>query len=297
MQTYRNIELSFMGPPHHMVGDGFRVSQYFPSGKNLFKRFSPFLLLDYNTPFYFSPTQNPRGVGAHPHRGFETVTIVYDGKVEHHDNSGNHGVIQEGEVQWMTAGKGILHKEYHERGFSKQGGIFHAIQLWVDLPQNQKMTNPKYQTLGKNEIGFYDTEKVSVRVIAGEFKNEKGEILARSKAQTFSPINLYNIFLKKNASVFLSEPTDYNTGILVIKGEVKINAQKVYQEREFILFENMEGVIELESLSEDFCACVLSGKPLEQEVFARGPFVMSTQEDIHQAFIDYEEGKFGTWSF
>lgn len=153
MSKLRGIEMSFKGPGTHFLGDGFKVSQYFPLGKNLQERFSPFILLDYNKPHHFETSNVRRGVGAHPHRGFETVTIAYDGSVEHHDNKGNHGIIGAGDVQWMTAGSGVLHKEYHEKEFSKNGGILHMIQLWVNLPKEHKMTKPKYQPISKEKIG------------------------------------------------------------------------------------------------------------------------------------------------
>lgn len=153
MSKLRGIEMSFKGPGTHFLGDGFKVSQYFPLGKNLQERFSPFILLDYNKPHHFETSNVRRGVGAHPHRGFETVTIAYDGSVEHHDNKGNHGIIGAGDVQWMTAGSGVLHKEYHEKEFSKNGGILHMIQLWVNLPKEHKMTKLKYQPISKEKIG------------------------------------------------------------------------------------------------------------------------------------------------
>lgn len=302
MQVYRKVETSFVGPPHHMVGDGFRVSQYFPAGQDLFKRFSPFLVMDYNSPFHFSPILHPRGVGAHPHRGFETVTIIYDGKIEHHDNSGNHGVIETGEVQWMTAGSGVLHKEYHEKEFAKKGGMLHLIQLWVDLPKEHKMTKPKYQSLRADKIKVYEDEGLKVCVIAGQFYNIKNKTFIQSSTQTFSPINLYNVFIKKGYCITLFEPSTHNVGLLLIRGRIKANGDnenegEIYQEGAFLLFENTDGVIKLESLESEVCVCVLSGEPLKQEVFARGPFVMSSMEEIRQAFADYEEGKFGKWNF
>ena len=154
MKNFRTIENIFKGPESHMVGDGFKVSQYLPVGIKDIERLSPFLLLDYHAPHYYAPSSTRRGVGAHPHRGFETVTIAYDGKVEHHDNKGNHGIIGPGDVQWMTAASGILHKEYHETEFSKSGGILHMIQLWVNLPKDKKMIEPKYQTLLKSDMGI-----------------------------------------------------------------------------------------------------------------------------------------------
>ena len=231
MNKLRSIESVFRGSEPHFVGDGFKVSQYFPSGKNLLERFSPFILLDYNKPHYFEPSKTRRGVGAHPHRGFETVTIAYDGKVEHHDNKGNHGVIGSGDVQWMTAGSGVLHKEYHEEEFSKKGGILHMIQLWVNLPSKHKMTNPKYQAITKEDIATYelDNNGGEIRVIAGEVKGVKGP------ADTFSKINIYNVDMRNNARVSLNEPSNFNTGMLIISGEIKINDESVYKENDFIL--------------------------------------------------------------
>lgn len=293
MNKLRSIELVFRGLNPHFVGDGFKVSQYFPSGKNLLERFSPFILLDYNQPHYFEPSKERRGVGAHPHRGFETVTIAYDGKVEHHDNNGNHGVIGPGDVQWMTAGSGVLHKEYHEEEFSKNGGILHMIQLWINLPSKHKMTKPKYQPISKEDIATYklDNNGGEIRVIAGEVKGVKGS------ADTFSKINIYNVDMKNNARVSLNEPSNFNTGILIINGEIKINDGSVYKENDFILFDNVEGDIILESISENSLAIVLSGEPLNEPVIAHGPFVMNTEEEIIKAYEDYNLGKFGLFNF
>ena len=293
MSKLRSIELVFRGSNPHFVGDGFKVSQYFPSGKNLLERFSPFILLDYNQPHYFESSKIRRGVGAHPHRGFETVTIAYDGKVEHHDNNGNHGIIGPGDVQWMTAGSGVLHKEYHEEEFSKNGGILHMIQLWVNLPSKHKMTKPKYQPITKEDIATYklDNDKGEIRVIAGEVKGVKGP------ADTFSKINIYNVDMKNHARVSLNEPSNFNTGMLIINGEVKINDGSVYKENDFILFDNVEGDIILESVSENSLVIVLSGEPLNEPVIAHGPFVMNTEEEIIEAYEDYNLGKFGPLNF
>lgn len=293
MSKLRSIETSFKGAAPHFVGDGFRVSQYFPEGKNLLTRFSPFILLDYNQPHYFEPSEARRGVGAHPHRGFETVTIAYDGKVEHHDNSGNHGVIGPGDVQWMTAGSGVLHKEYHEEQFSKDGGMLHMIQLWVNLPSKYKMTKPKYQPITKENISVYKlaNHEGEIKVIAGEVKGVKGP------ASTFSKMNIYNVYLKNHGKVILNEPSEFNTGILIINGEMKINNDSIYKENDFILFDNVEGEIILESVSEDSLAIVLSGEPLNEPVIAHGPFVMNTESEIIKAYEDYNSGKFGQLNF
>lgn len=293
MKKFRTIENIFKGPEPHMVGDGFRVSQYIPTGIKSMERLSPFLLLDYNAPYYFKPSETRLGVGAHPHRGFETVTIAYDGKVEHHDNKGNHGIIGPGDVQWMTAASGIMHKEYHETEFSKNGGIFHMVQLWVNLPKDKKMIEPKYQPLLKEEMGVLklDNDKGEISIIAGEVNGVKGP------ANTFTNINLYNINLKNYGNTTLSEPKNFNTAILILKGEAKVNEDKICKEGDFIVFENVEGEILLESLTEESLFLVLSGEPINDPVVSHGPFVMNTLGEILAAYEDFRNNKFGTENF
>lgn len=293
MKKFRDIELVFRAEDTHMVGNGFRVKQYFPGGKDLTERFSPFILLDYNPPHYFEPSNVRLGVDAHPHRGFETVTIAYQGKVEHHDNKGNHGIIGPGDVQWMTAGSGVLHKEYHEEEFNKNGGIFHMIQLWVNLPKVNKMTEPKYQTLLKENMGILKLEdnKGEISIIAGEVNGVKGP------ASTFTNINIYNVNLKNHGDIMIKEPSSYNTGVLIINGEVKINDSKKVSENDFILFENVEGDIQIESISENADFIVLSGEPINEPIVAYGPFVMNTEDEIRQAYNDMFTHKFGNENF
>lgn len=293
MKKFRTIENIFKAPEPHMVGDGFRVSQYIPTGIKSMERLSPFLLLDYNEPYYFKPSETRLGVGAHPHRGFETVTIAYDGKVEHHDNKGNHGIIGPGDVQWMTAASGIMHKEYHETEFSKNGGIFHMVQLWVNLPKDKKMIEPKYQPLLKEEMGVLklDNDKGEISIIAGEVKGVKGP------ANTFTNINLYNINLKNYGNTTLSEPKNFNTAILILKGEAKVNEDKICKEGDFIIFDNVEGEILLESLTEESLFLVLSGEPINEPVVSHGPFVMNTLGEILDAYEDFRNNKFGTENF
>ncbi|HAT4107186.1 pirin family protein [Clostridium perfringens] len=293
MKKFRTIENIFKAPEPHMVGDGFRVSQYIPTGIKSMERLSPFLLLDYNAPYYFKPSETRLGVGAHPHRGFETVTIAYDGKVEHHDNKGNHGIIGPGDVQWMTAASGIMHKEYHETEFSKNGGIFHMVQLWVNLPKDKKMIEPKYQPLLKEEMGILklDNDKGEISIIAGEVNGVKGP------ANTFTNINLYNINLKNYGNTTLSEPKNFNTAILILKGEAKVNEDKIFKEGDFIVFENVEGKILLESLTEESLFLVLSGEPINEPVVSHGPFVMNTLGEILDAYEDFRNNKFGTENF
>ena len=293
MKTYRTIEKIFRGPEPHMVGDGFRVSQYLPVGIGDMKRLSPFLLLDYHAPYYYEPSSTVRGVGAHPHRGFETVTIAYEGKIAHHDNKGNHGVIGPGDVQWMTAASGILHKEYHDSEFSKQGGILHMIQLWVNLPKDKKMSEPKYQSLLKEDMGRIklDNNQGEVNIIAGEVNGIKGP------ASTYTNINLYNVNLTNYGLISLNEPNHYNTGILVLKGEVKVNEDTKSQEGDFILFDHLDGSILVEAVTKDALFAVLSGEPIDEPIASYGPFVMNTTEEIYQAYEDYENNKFGTEEF
>ena len=293
MKKFRTIEKIFRGPDFHMVGDGFRVSQYLPVGIGDMKRLSPFVLLDYHEPHYYEPSSSIRGVGAHPHRGFETVTIAYDGKVEHHDNKGNHGIIGPGDVQWMTAASGILHKEYYETEFSKNGGILHMIQLWVNLPKDKKMIEPKYQTLLKSDMGILklDNNQGEISIISGEVNGVKGP------AQTFTDINIYNVTLNNNGRVLLNEPSNFNTGILVLKGEIKINEENIGKESDFILFNNVEGSISIESITKDTLFIVLSGEPINEPIVSHGPFVMNTVEEIYQAYEDFENNKFGTEEF
>ncbi|MDK0538168.1 pirin family protein [Clostridium perfringens] len=293
MKKFRTIENIFRAPEPHMVGDGFRVSQYIPTGIKSMERLSPFLLLDYNAPYYFEPSETRLGVGAHPHRGFETVTIAYDGKVEHHDNKGNHGIIGPGDVQWMTAASGIMHKEYHETEFSKNGGIFHMVQLWVNLPKDKKMIEPKYQPLLKEEMGVLklDNDKGEISIIAGEVNGVKGP------ANTFTNINLYNINLKNYGNTTLSEPKNFNTAILILKGEAKVNEDKICKEGDFIIFDNVDGEILLESFTEESLFLVLSGEPINEPVVSHGPFVMNTLGEILDAYEDFRNNKFGTENF
>ncbi|WP_370831005.1 pirin family protein [Clostridium sp.] len=293
MKKFRTIEKIFKGPDSHMVGDGFKVSQYLPVGIGDMKRLSPFLLLDYHAPHYYEPSSTIRGVGAHPHRGFETVTIAYDGKVEHHDNKGNHGIIGPGDVQWMTAASGILHKEYHETEFSKKGGILHMIQLWVNLPKDKKMIEPKYQTLLKSDMGILklDNNQGEISIISGEVNGVKGP------ADTFTDINIYNVTLNNNGRVSLNEPSDFNTGILVLKGEIKINGENIGKESDFILFDNVEGSISVEAITKDALFIVLSGRPINEPIVSHGPFVMNTIEEIYQAYDDFRNNKFGSEEF
>lgn len=292
MSRLRPIEDKYSIEKEHWVGSAFRVKNYFPEGKDLLERFSPFALMDYNSPMNFPASKSPRGIGPHPHRGIETVTFAFKGAVEHHDNAGNHGIIYPGDVQWMTAGSGIMHKEYHEKEFQKTGGTFHMIQLWISLPKKDKLTNPKYQELKKENMGSLQLPNNNgyVEIIAGEFQGIKGP------AYTFSPINIYILNLKSNGALVFKEPGNYNTGILVLSGDLNINDTKSI-ENDFILFENKEGSIEIDNVISDSKLIILSGEPLNEPAVAGGPFIMNTKEELRKAALDYREGKFGTDNF
>ncbi len=270
----------------HMVGDGFRVHNFFPSGYKL--DMSPFFLLDYNAKIEFSARNEPRGVGVHPHRGFETVTIAYHGAVAHHDSAGNSGVIYPGDVQWMSAASGILHKEYHEEAFSKKGGTFQMVQLWVNLPAKDKMTTPKYQALKHNEIAkvILPDGAGTIEVIAGSFAGSKGS------ASTFTPIEMYNARLFKGGKTTFSFPANYNTGFVIIEGEIKINGSSIAKTDQMVHFRNEGEDIEVEALANSVIL-VLSGEPIHEPIAQYGPFLMNTQEELKQAMTDYNEGRFG----
>lgn len=284
----RSIEHVFEPTQPHMVGDGFRVHNFFPSGYRIgYKRMSPFFLMDYNSPFRVEPSQTPRGVGVHPHRGFETVTIAYKGKVAHHDSAGNSGVIGEGDVQWMTAGSGVLHKEYHEQEFSRSGGWFQMVQLWVNLPARHKMTKPRYQGITRSQMTAVDLPGGgTVEVIAGEFQGHKGP------AKTFSPMHVYNVRLPKGGHAGLSFPAGFNTGMVVIEGSVRLQNDKSVKADRFVLFANDGEDISLQA-EEDAVVLVLSGEPIDEPIASYGPFLMNTQEELVQAVNDFNEGKFG----
>ncbi|MDO5095545.1 MAG: pirin family protein [Peptostreptococcaceae bacterium] len=292
---YRKIEMIFKNDNAHWVGNGFRVKQYFPAvhGADFFERFSPFLLMDYNEPFMFKGTNAEVGVGAHPHRGFETVTFAFEGEVEHGDNRGNCGVIRPGDIQWMTAGSGILHKEFHEREYAKKDRMFHMIQLWVNLPKAHKMTEPKYQSIRAEQMGKYQSDDggVNITVYAGEVLGVKGP------ASTFSPMNIYKVDLKKGKSVTLTEPADFNSGMLILSGHIEVNAKDIVKDSDFVLFENDGKAIRLMGMDEESSIFVLSGQPLNEPVAAMGPFVMNTREELTQANTDFKEGKFGSFDF
>jgi quercetin 2,3-dioxygenase len=283
----KNIEAVVSNSGTHFVGDGFRVHNFIPTNFSM-QRMDPIIMMDYNAKYYFSPSEAPRGVGVHPHRGFETVTIAYKGRVAHHDSSGGGGIIGEGDVQWMTAASGVLHKEYHEESFSKQGGDFQMVQLWINLPAKDKMSEPKYQAIKNEEINrFYlDNEQGEIEVIAGSYNNVLG------KASTFTPINLLNAKLKKGAKANFSFPSNYNTSLLVIEGSLFVNDQTKVPTDHFVLMANDGTDFSIEA-SEDAVVLVLSAQPINEPIAAHGPFVMNTKAELLEAFNDFNQGKFG----
>jgi len=284
---YRGIEGVLSPTNTHMVGNGFKVMNFFPNGRGFEERMSPFFLLDFNAEVQFPPSEISRGVGVHPHRGIETITFAYKGSVAHHDSAGNSGVINPGDVQWMTAGGGVLHKEYHEKTFDQKGGAFEMVQLWINLPKKHKYTPAKYQSIlhaHKPNIKLANNMGI-VHVVAGEYNGVKGI------ANTFSPVHMYDIHLNPNGEVNFSLPAGFNSGILVIDGDVQINEQAV-PENHYVQLKNEAGDIHIKA-SKKSILLVLSGEPLNEPYVSYGPFVMNTEEEIKQAIDDYNAGKFG----
>jgi redox-sensitive bicupin YhaK (pirin superfamily) len=287
--SVKNIELVLSPPEPHYVGDGFRVHNFIPGGYRAdMERMNPFIMLDYGSRFNFPPADHQRGVGVHPHRGFETVTIAYKGRVAHHDSTGQSGIIGEGDVQWMTAASGILHKEYHEKEFSIQGGEFQMVQLWVNLPAKYKMSAPKYQSLTNDKITKFELESGdgTVEIIAGEYMGLKGS------ASTFSPVNLLNVKLNKNAKAEFSFPANYNTALLVIEGKIIVNGEEEVNTDHFALFQNEGEQFDVQTV-DGAIVLVMSALNLNEPIAAHGPFVMNTRQEIMQAFEDYHNGRFG----
>lgn len=252
---------------------------------------SPFYLLDYNSKIDFSPSEEARGVDVHPHKGFETVTIAYHGKIAHEDSAGNRGVIEEGGVQWMTAGSGLLHKEFHEEGFQKNGGAFQMIQLWVNLPAKFKQTPPKYQDIKHSDKGIYELSngQGKVFVIAGEFKGVKGP------ANTFTPINLWDIRLQKGAELEFSLDSTSNTGVLAVSGSVKLNEDKEVPQDHFALLNSSSqgGNVKMVALSDEVKVLLMDGQPINEPIAQYGPFLMNTMEEVQEAIREFQTGKYG----
>ncbi|MEO1070440.1 MAG: pirin family protein [Cyanobacteria bacterium J06638_6] len=272
----------------HWVGDGFPVRTLL-AYSGLGATISPFLLLDYAGPATFPPTTTRRGVGEHPHRGFETVTLVYAGEVEHRDSAGGGGIIGPGDVQWMTAAAGLVHEEFHGPNFAHQGGPFEMVQLWVNLPAQYKLAPPRYQGIVADRIPVVDLPdgQGNLRVIAGEFTGVEGP------AQTFTPINLWDLRLNAGKTIHLDVPEGYTTILVVLKGSVRVGGSGPLTEAEIGICDRTGTTLTLDCLHAT-TALLLCGEPIDEPVIGHGPFVMNTTEEIYQAMADYQSGKMGT---
>jgi redox-sensitive bicupin YhaK (pirin superfamily) len=284
----RSVEGIHRSTTFHWVGNGFHVSTYFPSENLPPERVSPFVLMDYGPPKEFGPlSHGKRGVGWHPHRGFETVTLAWEGAVAHRDNAGHAGVIGPGDVQWMTAASGIFHEEYHAEQLTRQGGRMHMMQLWVNLPSKDKFAPPGYQPITASEIPNVAIEGGGqVRVIAGEYEG------ARGPAQTFTPITMLDATLSAGAHLTAAIPASYNALAVVAKGRVRVGSL-VATAGELVLFANDGARVELEAEEEGTHTIILAGEPIGEPIVQYGPFVMNTVQEIEQAMRDVQRGKFG----
>ncbi|WP_062479445.1 pirin family protein [Variovorax boronicumulans] len=278
---------TYSAPRPHWVGDGFPVRSLF-SYDTLGRHASPFLLLDYAGPAPFTPTDQPRGVGQHPHRGFETVTIVYKGEVSHRDSTGQGGTIGPGDVQWMTAGAGILHEEFHSEAFTRDGGELEMVQLWVNLPAKDKMATPGYQAIVDAQIPSVPLPEGagSVRVIAGDYLGHKGP------ARTFTPIDVWDLRLNQGAQVTLPVPEGHTAAVVVLRGTVQVNGETVVRDAQMVLLDRAGDALTLDA-NNDAVVLLLSGEPIDEPIVGHGPFVMNTRDEIVQAMKDFGSGKFG----
>ena len=274
-------------PPPHWVGDGFRVHSMFMYD-NHGRHLSPFLMLDYGAPARFPAAIRPRGVGQHPHRGFETVTIAYQGEIEHRDSSGGGGVIGPGDVQWMTAARGILHDEFHSHEFTRRGGVIEMAQLWVNLPARHKSAAPGYQSIQASDIPRVTLPDGagSVRVIAGEYTGQRGP------ARTFTPIEVWDITLAAGGALRASLPPGRTLGLVVMRGEIRANGSDPVRTAQMLVFGRDGTGLALEATT-DASVLLLAGQPIDEPVAGYGPFVMNTREEIGQAVDDFNRGRFG----
>lgn len=277
----------YSAPRPHWVGDGFPVRSLF-SYNSHGKQTSPFLLLDYAGPADFVPTNKPRGVGQHPHRGFETVTIVYSGEVAHRDSTGQGGVIGPGDVQWMTAGAGILHEEFHSPAFSQSGGKLEMVQLWVNLPAKDKMAAPGYQAIVERDIPTVElpNDAGQMRIIAGQFGGQAGP------AHTFTPMNVWDLRLNQSSFSALTLPDGWASMLIVLHGTVQVNGDAVVREAQMIALDRAGQEISIEA-NTDAKVLLLSGEPIDEPIVGHGPFVMNSQQEIVQAIDDLNSGRFG----
>ncbi len=283
----KTISGLYSAPRPHWVGNGFPVRSLF-SYNTHGRELSPFLLLDHAGPYEFPPAETPRGVGQHPHRGFETVTIVYAGEVAHRDSTGAGGEIGPGDVQWMTAAAGILHDEFHTEAFTRRGGTLEMVQLWVNLPAADKMSAPSYQAITDGDIPVVSLSDGAgtLRVIAGEFAGQHGA------AHTHTPINVWDLRLQRDRSATLSFAEGHTVAMVVLHGTVLVNEQQLGREGQVVVFDRAAGSVQLEA-NVDATVLVLAGEPIDEPIVGHGPFVMNTQEEIAQAIQDFNSGRFG----
>ncbi|WP_087743191.1 MULTISPECIES: pirin family protein [unclassified Acidovorax] len=283
----KKILATYSAPRPHWVGNGFPVRSLF-SYNSHGAHLSPFLLLDHAGPAQFTPTDQPRGVGQHPHRGFETVTIVYEGEVEHRDSTGAGGLIGPGDVQWMTAAGGILHEEFHSKAFAQRGGTLEMVQLWVNLPARDKLAAPRYQTLQDAQIPSVALPEGAgqVRVIAGEFDGQRGP------AQTFTPVDVWDVRLQQGRAARFDTPAGHTLALVLLHGTVLVNGQEVVREGQLLQFERDGSGVEIEANS-DATLLLLGGQPIDEPIVGHGPFVMNTQAEIAEAITDFNSGRFG----
>jgi redox-sensitive bicupin YhaK (pirin superfamily) len=273
-------------PHQHWVGDGFPVRSLF-SYQSHGKQLSPFLLLDFAGPTAFKPASHPRGVGQHPHRGFETVTIVYDGEVAHRDSTGQGGVIGPGDVQWMTAGAGIIHEEFHSPAFTERGGDLRMLQLWVNLPAKDKSAPAGYQALSSAQIPTVALPGGGqVRVIAGDYAGKRGP------AATFTPMNVWDVRLTAGEQLSLELPDGWSTALAMVQGTVLVNGEHLAREAQLVMMEQSGTTVTLEA-NGDVTLLLMSGEPIDEPIVGYGPFVMNSQQEIVQAVNDFNSGKFG----
>ncbi len=276
----------YKAPLRHWVGDGFPVRSLF-SYNSHGQHVSPFLLLDHAGPMYFEPADRPRGVGEHPHRGIETVTIVYKGEVDHLDSTGSGGRIGPGDVQWMTSGGGIMHQEFHSEAFTRQGGELEMVQLWVNLPAKDKMTTPGYQSLVSADIPVAELPEGAgqVRVIAGDYAGHQGP------ANTFTPMNVWDVRLNAGHETRLDQPEGWSGLVIALHGTIQVNGTETVREGELAMLDRTGSGLSL-SAESDATVLVLGGEPIDEPIAGYGPFVMNTEAEIRQAIHDLQTGQF-----
>jgi quercetin 2,3-dioxygenase len=287
--TMQKVQSVHKPRPPHWVGDGFPVRSIFSYDNLGRERLSPFLMLDYAAPRHFEPAEQRRGVGEHPHRGFETVTIVYQGELEHRDSAGNGGRIGPGDVQWMTAAAGVVHEEFHSDSFTRAGGTMEMMQLWVNLPARDKMSRPRYQTLLNRDIPSVDLPDAAgrVRIIAGEYSGQRGP------AMTFTPMNVWDLRLHAGGKARFAMPEGHTVALVPMNGRIAINEGDSADATELVNFERSGGEFTV-AAAQDTTVLMLAGEPIPEPVVGYGPFVMNSEREIAQAFADYQGGRFGS---